>query len=194
MWSAIGLATARQLRLSGAPSARNVVHLVLRLASKQTGTVPVGSIISLRRGFAATTAASKTKATKPSASTAGKKKPAKKPAPKKKKKPAAKKKPVPKKKKKIVKVLTDEEKLKLRIKELKKTALLKEQPTLLPASKWMVFNARETRGTTTTRQEFGDLRKSLAEQFKNLSISEQNVSGGMECIPSTIRANEKTAP
>lgn len=101
-----------------------------------------------------------TKAKKPKAA-AKKKKPAKKP----KKKVVAK-----KPKKKVAKVLTPEEAQRKKIKELKKTALVKEEPATRKPSAYNMYIKEKTMGVSNFKMD------EVARGFANLSESEKQVS------------------
>lgn len=91
----------------------------------------------------------------------------KKPAPKK-KKVAAKKKAAPKKKP----APTDEQKLALKIRELKQIALLEGQPDLLPTGAWHLFASHRLAGQKRSSQQGDDLR-TAAEEYRTLSAAER---------------------
>lgn len=110
-------------------------------------------------------ATKKTAAKKPAAKKAAAKKP-KKAVAKKPKKVAAKKRPV------------NPERQKLLLKrELKKTALLHQEPKNLPASAWLIFtsNGIKSDGTINGPATLGPKMASLAVEFRNLSPTERQV-------------------
>jgi hypothetical protein len=177
MWSIVRSTAARQLRVSRAVKQANsnsfIIPSAYRLAiSRRSFTETSGEFAP---ESAATAAKPKTKATKTSAT-------AKKPAAKKSKaattksvakakKPKAKKKAVKAApKKRVRKVLTPEEKRKVEVRELKKTALLKE-PKKLPDSTWLVYVSQHLKGEKNVTEAM----KQLAETYKNLSASEVEV-------------------
>ncbi|KAH6691614.1 hypothetical protein F5X68DRAFT_229464 [Plectosphaerella plurivora] len=84
------------------------------------------------------------------------------------KKPAVKKAAPKPKAKKVKKELTPEEKLKKEIKELKIKALIKEQPKMLPDSKWMVFCAANIVAGVPATKQVAD----VAKVFRTLSEAE----------------------
>ena len=117
------------------------------------------------------------KAAKSRKRTATTKAPAKKAAPKRKKKAAApKKKAAPKRK-----VLTEAQKAKsadrkkaVEIRELKKTALLGQEPKRRPYTAWTVFSAENIpKGTSSSN--LGGLMKENAAKYRDLSASEKEV-------------------
>lgn len=172
MWSSIGRATARQVRVGSGLSIRTTRRIAAQLTPRAAPVIPSGIRIAavFARGFAeaarpkktATSTAAKTK--KPSAKKTGAKKTATKKA--KPKRPAA-------KKAKAKKVLTEEQKINRRIAELKKTALLKDEPTLLPNTTWMVFVAEQLR---EGKEQIQTAMAKLSIQYKALSASEIEVS------------------
>jgi hypothetical protein len=192
MWSAIGRATARQVRVGGRLSIRTASRLAV-LAPRTALAIPSGIRVAavFVRGFAAAAPASK--ATKATASTATKKKPAAKTtavkatrstkktttaktrAPAVKKAKATKPKPKPKPKRKARKPLTPEEAARLKIRELRKAALVKEEPTSGPRNVWSVFVASRMKDAGEDAHMRDSLRK-LAPDFKALSAEELQVS------------------
>lgn len=85
------------------------------------------------------------------------------------------KKPAPKKKKEK-KVQTPEEQLKAKVKELKKTALLKEEPSSQPSTAWLVYIVENSPAERPKHENFGETTRALKVQFDNLSPSEKEVS------------------
>ncbi|KAK4158142.1 hypothetical protein C8A00DRAFT_39527 [Chaetomidium leptoderma] len=178
MWSAIGRATGRQVRVGGR-------LLIRQLAPRTASVIPSGIRVAavFTRGFAE--AGRPTKATKTATSTATKtKKPTAKKAATKKaatKKTGAKKatkaKAPAKRKPRVFKPkkpLTEEDKTKLAIKVLKKRALLKEEPTRLPITSWVVFAAQRVKslmgGDPAIR--FSDAMQLLSAEYKALTPEE----------------------
>ncbi|KAK0737617.1 hypothetical protein B0T21DRAFT_365677 [Apiosordaria backusii] len=177
MLSSIGLATARRVRVIGM---RSVFSSLVRTSTR---TVAV-----CNRGFAAAASRSATKtatATTTKKTTATKKPAAKKTtaaAPKKKaatttKKKATAKKAAPKKKvgrkKKAPEEVPEELKIYRKAKELRVKGLIKEQPTLLPATPWLVYlvkNADYQAGSTII-----DASRALKTKFESLSDAEKQV-------------------
>lgn len=178
MWSSIGRATARQVRVGGGLSIRTARRIAAQLAPRAAPIVPSGIRITavFARGFAeagrpkktATSTTSKTK--KPSADKTGEKKTATKKAGT--KKAAKAKRPAAKKAKKVKKVLTDEQKTNRRIRELKKTALLREEPTSLPSTSWMVFVTEQLKEGSET---IATAMPRISIAYKSLSDSEMQV-------------------
>lgn len=173
MWSSIGRATARQVRVAGVLSLRRAGRLAAQPAiSRIAPTLPCGIRVAavFTRGFAEAGRPKKTasKAKEPAARKAKKPLATKRPAAK----STAKAKTGPKKE-----VLTEEQKVKrkaaLRIKKLKETGLLKEQPSRLPFNAWMVFTVREIKNAPGAT--VGPLMKKLGEQFRALSADELEV-------------------
>ncbi|CAK7265387.1 hypothetical protein SEPCBS57363_001556 [Sporothrix epigloea] len=73
-----------------------------------------------------------------------------------------------------IKAMTPEEKTKLRVRELKKAALLKE-PAKLPEHPWILFIAEKTKGVKTAdgaRANLGKIMPELSQEFKALSPQE----------------------
>jgi hypothetical protein len=167
MWSIARLVVARQLRASGAVYSKNAGSLASRVAGRQASfTIPSGYRFHiLARGFAESRGRQAKAAEASSTKTATRKK-AKKPAKKPKAKKAAPKKPAKK-------VLSDEEKLKLKIRELKKVALLGE-PKKLPDRPWLVYLSQHTKGTKA-EGSLGSLAKQVSESFKAISAAELEV-------------------
>lgn len=178
MWSVVRSTAARQLRVSRAVKQTNsnsfIIPSAYRLAiSRRNFTETSGE---LAPKSAATAAKPKAKATKTLAT-------AKNPAEKKSKaattksvakakKPKAKKKKAVKAapKKRVRKVLTPEEKRKAEVRELKKTALLKE-PKKLPDRTWLVYISQHLKGEKNVTEAM----KQFAEAYKSLSASEIEV-------------------
>lgn len=139
--------------------------LALRPAASARSFTVASSLRNPETGAKKTAAAKKPAAKK----TAAKKKPAVKKKPKAKKKA---KKAAPKPKKKPKKELTPEEKEKLLLRDLKKVALIKEEPASLPASPWNIY-IKDNLGSGTAG--FGDKIESFSAAYRNLSSSESEV-------------------
>lgn len=90
------------------------------------------------------------------------------------KKKATKPKPKPKPKKKTVE-LSPEQKARVKKRELRKNALVSEQPKKLPFTSWLVYTKSQS-ANRTRDQELGSLMKEIAASFKKLSASELEVS------------------
>ena len=158
MWSTIGRSTARQVRVGGRLSICTATRLTAQLSSRTAPVIPSGIRVAaiFVRGFAATKGAedkpaAKKATAKKTATTAEKKKTTVKAKAPVTKKAKAKPKPKPKPKPKLripKKELTPEEKTKLKIRELRKESLAKDEPTYLPITKWMVFASERLKGTT----------------------------------------------
>lgn len=138
--------------------------LVLRPAAARSFSLSRWNPLAAKTG-SATTKKSATK--KGSAASAEKK------AAPKKKMAAKAKKAAPKKKAK--KVLTPEEQYKLKVKELKKTALLKEQPDNLPNNAWALYVAETVPGEISKHSGMSDMLRSIKANYDNLSSSEKQV-------------------
>jgi hypothetical protein len=181
MWLAIGRATAQQVRVGARLTIRTTNRpIATKLALRPAPVIPSGIRVAavFARGFAAAGRPKKTKAAtskvangkKPAAKKAAAKKTAKKansPAAKKPKRTRAK------------KLVTDEEKAKLQLRELKKTALLKEEPTRLPITSWTVYTTQRVKellkaGSDVTK--LGSVVPALAQDYKALSAEELDVS------------------
>jgi ATPase subunit of ABC transporter with duplicated ATPase domains len=121
-----------------------------------------------KTGSAKKTSTAKKTATAKKASTKTKKS-EKKPANKLAKKPA--KKPARKPKR----VLTDEEKTKLEIRNLRKKALLREQPKMLPDKAWNVYIAQRLK-VVGRSEGLAAVMPQLSTEFKALSSDEVQVS------------------
>ncbi|KAK4128389.1 hypothetical protein N657DRAFT_19948 [Parathielavia appendiculata] len=182
MWSAIGRATAQQVRIGGRLWVRSTSRLAAKLPARVAPIIPSGVRVAavFSRGFAEAGRPKKT--SKAATSKVAKKAAAKKPATKKKtatKKPArkAKKAPAAKKAKpvKAKKPLTEEEKVKREIRALKKTGLLKEEPARLPENPWLVYSSQRVKKAYL---ELGpdlnlpDVMAGLASDYKALSTAE----------------------
>lgn len=180
MLSAIGRAAARHARVGANLPIRSASRLTTQLTPRTAVVVPSGFRIAAQfaRGFAAKagtakkTAATKAKAKKPAAA----KKPAKAAA-----KPKAtgekKKRPGPKKKE-----LTDDEKSKLEIRELKKKALAGKEPGKLPVTAWMVYLSQrmpEVLGRDP-KPSFRDAVQEVSNDYKALPQSELEVRQASE--------------
>ncbi|KAL2134765.1 hypothetical protein VTI74DRAFT_10921 [Chaetomium olivicolor] len=174
MWSAIGLATARQARVGGTLAIRTGSRLVAQVTARNAPVVPCGIRVAavFARSFAATKSSSKSATATKSA--AAKKKPAA-------KKPAAKKAAKPKaaagKTKKVKKEVSEETKTKLKIKELRQKALLREQVGRLPDSAWTVFMTQRVKaelkgGTVPARTVLKDMMSRLTSEYKALPAAE----------------------
>lgn len=182
MWPTIGLAVVRQARVSAGLSIRRASRLAVRLSGRTPTVIPAGIRVAavFPRGYAQATAKKKSAtAKKPAAAkktTTTKKAAASKKTAKASKSKTAKK-AAPKKKKKE---LTDEEKTKLKIRELKKKALLKEVPRL-PANKWMLFFSQrmkeELQGKSPEeRVPMKELAAKITSEYKALSAEQLEVS------------------
>jgi len=180
MLTSVGRATAR--RVVGSSKAAT---LNLNLASGLAGRSP----LVLRPAAAASVTATRSFSVSPwdllaakadaadgtKTSTKKKTSTTKKAAAPKKKKAAAKpkaKKPAPKNKKEK-KVQTPEEQLKAKVKKLKKTALLKEEPSSQPFTAWLVYITENSPAERPKHETFGETAKALKAQFDNLSPSEK---------------------
>ncbi|KAK3311277.1 uncharacterized protein B0T15DRAFT_68508 [Chaetomium strumarium] len=162
MLSAIRRATAGQVRLGGELAIRSASRIAVRFAAPQLmPVVPSGIRVAavFARGYAGR-GRPKGSTTKTSTSAEAKKKPASKTgrakktgtakktaaakkAPTKAKKPQ--KKPAEKPARRPKRELTEEQKTKLEIRDLKKKALVREQPKGLPDKPWSVFTAQRLR-------------------------------------------------
>lgn len=93
------------------------------------------------------------------------------------KKPAAKKKAPVKKKpaKKPKKPLTDEQKAKLKIRELKVKSLVKEEPKRLPITAFSLYFGEYAKGKGGQGIPIQEILKEAAKSFKTLSASELEV-------------------
>lgn len=204
MRSAIGLATARQLRVGGRLSVCRAARFAAHATGQSTTAIPTGYRFAavFIRGFAQARGGTK----KLDASTEPKPKP--KPREFAKKLATAARKKTPAKKKKTTKAaaakkaaekkatakriaakkaaaakqaaLSDEEKLKIKIKALKKRALLTE-PTRQCETAWAVFMSRTLKDKLTGKpsSETGSLAMTLpevAKEFKALPAAEVEVS------------------
>jgi hypothetical protein len=183
MLSAIGRATARQARVAGRLSIRTQLTTP-RAAPVIPSGIRVAAVFA--RGFAEAGAPKKTTKTATKTAAAKTKKPAaktpaKKPAATKKttatKKAAKPKAAVAKKAAKQKKVLTEEEKTRLKIRDLKKTALLKEEPVNLPVASWTAFMSKRMKGAMDRdpKPTFTEAVRELSEEFKNLPEEEKEV-------------------
>lgn len=144
------------------------------------------------RGFATATAKKTTTAKKPAAKKTAKKPAAKKAASKKSatatkakkktKKAAAK----PKKAAAKKPVNPERQKILLR-RELKRAALLNQEPKNLPASAWLVFTSQAIKSDTSVRgpSTLGPKMQSLAVEFRSLSSSEKQVCATV--VPNALR-------
>lgn len=179
MLPAIGLAAARQVRVAGRLSIHRAAHLAIRPAIVIPSGIRIAAVLARGYAEAAAKATRKKSATAKTATKEKKAKTEKKPAKKAAKKPA--KKPAAKKKPK--KELTEEEKTKLKIKELREKALLKEFPRL-PEGKWPVYvsarmkEAKRERGGSLTSEEweFKNLVPQIKKDFDALPAEELEVS------------------
>ncbi|KAK4250452.1 hypothetical protein C7999DRAFT_38526 [Corynascus novoguineensis] len=168
MLSAIGRATARHAYVGGRLPIRSTNQLTPRTTAVVSSVIRIAP--GFARGFAAETDSTKTTRTK--ATKAGGKKPAKTAAKKAatSKATAAKKKPGPPKK-----PLTEEEKAKIKIKELKKTALINEEPEKLPSTPWMVY-LKERMQEVLAREPkptFNEAVNELSSNYKALPEAEK---------------------
>lgn len=199
MWPTIGLAVVRQARVSAGLSIRRASRLAVRLSGRTPTVIPAGIRVAavFPRGYAQATAKKKSAtAKKPAAAkkttTTTKKAAASKKKTAKASKTKTAKKAAPKKKKKE---LTDEEKTKLKIRELKKKALLKEVPRL-PANKWMLFFSQrmkeELQGKSPEeRVPMKELAAKITSEYKALSaeqleVSQREKKNAAGCLPSII--------
>lgn len=192
MWSAIGRAAARQLRVGGRLPIRCASRLAVHahVAGQATAAVPSGFWVAavFQRGYAETRGRPrKTDTPTKTRARAATKAPAKKKATAKKraaaKKSAAQKLAEKKKKKKAEMTAEEiaEEKRKLRIKELRKMAALKP-PTKLPDSAWQIYMNQAVKEKLKGKQTLephasliGAVRD-LAESYKTLPAAEVAVS------------------
>jgi hypothetical protein len=156
MLSAIGRATARQARVAGRLSIRTQLTTP-RAAPVIPSGIRVAAVFA--RGFAEAGAPKKT--TKTATKTAAAKTKA----------------AVAKKAAKQKKVLTEEEKTRLKIRDLKKTALLKEEPVNLPVASWTAFMSKRMKGAMDRdpKPTFTEAVRELSEEFKNLPEAEKEV-------------------
>ncbi|KAL2178533.1 uncharacterized protein P884DRAFT_276449 [Thermothelomyces heterothallicus CBS 202.75] len=172
MLSAIGRAAARHACVGTNLPIRGASRHTAQLTSRTTFVVPSGSRIAARfaRGFAAEAGSTRMKtATKATTKTsAAAKKSAK--AAAKPKATAEKKKPGPPKK-----PLTDEEKTKTKIKQLKKTALAGKEPHKLPITPWLVYLKERMQDVMgrDTKPTFLDAVHELSSDYKALPESEK---------------------
>lgn len=194
MLTTIGIAAARRLRVGGAHSVCRTARVTLGASARSAVVIPSSIRIAaaFKKGFATARAAPKatkaaaalkkttkktttTTTTKKATATKAKKKPAaaakKKTTTRKTKKKAA---PVKAKKKakKVKKVLTDEEKQKLAVKKLREQALLKDQPSELPAASWSLFVAMGAKGDTNFKDDTKKWMQSRSAQYKALSAAD----------------------
>jgi hypothetical protein len=175
MWSAIGRATAQQVRVGATLSIRSTGRIAAKLALRPAPVIPSGIRVAavFARGFAS--AARPKKTSKAGTSKVAKKKPATKKTAKKAKAPAAKK----PKRVREKKPLTEEQKAKLQLRELRKTALLKEEPARLPSTPWRLYcgqRVKELLKAGTDANKLGPVMPGLAQDFKALSEAELDVS------------------
>jgi hypothetical protein len=185
MWSAIGRATAQQVRVGASLSIRSTGRIAAKLALRPAPVIPSGIRVAavFARGFASaarpkTTSkagTSKVAKKKLAAKKATAKKTATKKTAKKAKAPAAKK----PKRVREKKPLTEEQKAKLQLRELRKTALLKEEPARLPSTPWRLYcgqRVKELLKAGTDANKLGPVMPGLAQDFKALSEAELDVS------------------
>ncbi|KAH8885189.1 hypothetical protein GQ53DRAFT_751478 [Thozetella sp. PMI_491] len=175
MWSAIGLATARRVRVGGpVPAAKLLARLTSRVPQPQAAA-PVGRPVSVyvipRRGYADASDAAAEK--KPKKKSAGTKKAAtgtKKKAAAKPKKPAA-------RAKKVKVSLTPEQKDRAEKAKNREVALLKSQPAKLPVyarGVWVseVFKTTKPEEKLWTRAEVTKTLTKAVQEYKRLPESE----------------------
>ncbi|KAK4237861.1 hypothetical protein C8A03DRAFT_15621 [Achaetomium macrosporum] len=174
MLSAIGRATARQVRVGGELPIRSASRVAVQLvAPRPMPVVPSGIRIAavFARGFAER-GRPKSSTNKTSTSAAAKQKPASKTgsakksadakkASSEKKKPARKAKPE----------LTEEQKTKLELRDLKKKSLWTEQPSPLPVTAWQVFIAQRLK-EIGKKEGLQIVMPQLSSEFKALSSAE----------------------
>jgi hypothetical protein len=163
MWSTTGLAAAKALRFGGSIAVNKPVWMTSRaLSSRQVITFPTASLL-IRRGYFATGGQLAAEDTAATGTEGGK--PAKKPAAKE----GSAKKPRPAKKE-----LTEEEKEKAEIRQLKKLALFTE-PARLPDKAWLVYVSQHLKGNKTESIDLGPAVKQLSQAYQSLSSSEREV-------------------
>jgi len=191
MWSTIGATTARQARVAGSLLVRRATLFALQAGARiattsiipKTVIVPTSARIPafVVRGYATKASAKTRKTTKRGRATKAKKTTAK--------KAVKKKKPV-KRAKKTTKQLTEEEKQALKIKLLKKRALLKE-PDRLPTTQWTVYFSQRVKEETAGKKRDEDLpslksiMQKISAEYKALSAAELEVrrSGSLQDVP-----------
>ncbi|TEA14184.1 High mobility group protein DSP1 [Colletotrichum sidae] len=181
MLTVIGRAAAQRLAARAAPLVVSRYFFVARVVARRAFSTTRWARLPAQAAASTATKKPKASATKKETTPAAKKVAAKKPAAKKPaaKKPAAKK-PAAKKKKKVTKkvkpkrVKTPEELLKLKIRELKTKALLKQEPQPNGRSAWQAYvNERSDEFSKTgDRAVFGALMKSCGNGWRNLSSYE----------------------
>jgi hypothetical protein len=184
MLSTIGRSAIRRIGGGASISTNRALQGLWQLHRAEYISAPDNTVaqphswLKLARSYAtATKAAAKPKTTK--AKTTTKSKTTTKPKAKKaaKAKPVKKKKAAPKKAVKKPKVeLTDEQKTRAEVKQLKVKALLAEEPKGLPNSAWQVFLTRHVRADSDDKVSLLEHAKSASTQYKNLSPSELAVS------------------
>ena len=162
MLTSVGRAAVRRvLTRAATPTAASVPRSLAIRSAVPSRSFVSSALARFPEKGSVTTAAKKTKTTKAKKATGTTKK----------KTAAAKK---PKAKPKPRKVLTPEQKETLLVRQLKKEALLSSGPERVPSSAWRLFVAQKFGGTTGS---FTDGRQAeLAQQYKNLSASEMEVS------------------
>ncbi|KXX83028.1 hypothetical protein MMYC01_200521 [Madurella mycetomatis] len=189
MQSAIGLATARQLRVGGRLSVYRAARFAVHATGQSTTAIPSGYRVAaiFNRGFAQF---AKKLATTTKKTPAKKKKTTKKAAAKKaaEKKAAAKRAAAKKAAAAKLAALSDEEKLKIKIKALKKKALLTE-PTRRGETAWAVFMSRALKDRlsgkpTSETGSFATALPDVAKEFKALPAAE------VEKLAATARENK----
>ena len=193
MWSTIGATTARQARAAGSLLVRRAALLALQAGARTATTSIVQKVVIVPTGARIPALVVQGYATK--ASTKSRKTAKRGRATKAKKKTTAKKKAVKKKKpvkraKKTTKHLTEEEKQALKIKLLKKRALLKE-PDRLPTTQWTVYFSQRVKEETAGKKRDEDLpslksiMQKIAAEYKALSAAELEVrrSGSFQNVP-----------
>ncbi|KAK4176301.1 hypothetical protein QBC36DRAFT_11618 [Triangularia setosa] len=188
MLSSLGLATGQRARVIGV---RSVFSSLARISTCTAAPPKVPTSIRIaavfNRGFAAAATRSATKTATTTKKTTATKNPAAKKTTaagqKKKattkataKKAAPKKKAVSKKKKtarpkKAPEEVPESLKLYRKAKELRATALIKEQPTLLPANPWLIYRSKHANEVPSTGAI--DISRGLKKQFEALSSVER---------------------
>lgn len=181
MLSTIGRSAIRRIGGGASISTNRALQSLWQLhraeyisATANTTAQPLSWLKIARTYATATKAAAKPKTTKAKSTTKSTTKPKAKKAAK--KKPVKKKKAAPKKAVKKPKVtLTEEQKARAEIKQLKVKALVAEEPAGLPNSTWVVFLTREIRNNAS-KGSATERSSSAAAQYRNLSPSELAVS------------------
>ncbi|TDZ13059.1 High mobility group protein DSP1 [Colletotrichum spinosum] len=166
MLTVIGRAAAQRLAARAAPLVVSRYFFVARVVARRAFSTTRWARLPAQAAASTATKKPKASATKKETTPAAKKVAAKKPAAKKKKKVAKKVKPK--------RVKTPEELLKLKIRELKTKALLKQEPQPNGRSAWQAYvNARSDEFSKTgDRAVFSQLMKSCGNGWRNLSSYE----------------------